>query len=208
MKIVKINDKKIKVTISISDLQERNIDATALNYNSRAAQELFWDMMEQAEIELGFITSDSQLCIEAYPDSDEGFTVTITKIDEDGDFESIHKYIKSKYTKKELRSKKKSKKVCSSILMYAFSGIEDLLLSVKNLSIQYSGESTVYKYKNAYYLIIEFGDTSSMNRIVIENMLSEYGTKVTNIAFIEGFLNEHGNKIIQDNAIETLNNYF
>lgn len=49
MKIEKINENIIKVTISLSDLEERNIDFSAFNYNSPAAQELFWDMMEQPE---------------------------------------------------------------------------------------------------------------------------------------------------------------
>jgi len=60
MKIEKINENKIKVTISIDDLLERNIDLDTLNYNTPAAQELFWDMMEQAEIQFGFDASDSR----------------------------------------------------------------------------------------------------------------------------------------------------
>jgi len=96
MKIEKINENMIKVTVSVKDLVERNIDMEALNYNSPAAQELFWDMMEQAETQYGFNMSDSQLVIEPFPDAAEGFIITITKLDEDGDFESIQKYIKSR----------------------------------------------------------------------------------------------------------------
>ncbi|HEX3028346.1 MAG TPA: adaptor protein MecA, partial [Clostridia bacterium] len=119
MKIERVNDNVIKVTISIDDLEERNIDLSSLNYNSPAAQELFWDMMEQAEIEFGFNTSDSQLAIEAIPDSGEGVVITITRIDEDGDFESIHKYIKNRFRKNDLRVKKKSHKILSSIMIYS-----------------------------------------------------------------------------------------
>ena len=46
MKIERINENEIKVTISVNDLLERNIDLSSLNYNSPQAQELFWDMME------------------------------------------------------------------------------------------------------------------------------------------------------------------
>ena len=41
MKIEKINENKIKVTISFNDLEERNIDLNSLNYNSPETQELF-----------------------------------------------------------------------------------------------------------------------------------------------------------------------
>jgi len=207
MKIEKINDRKIKVTISLSDLEERNIDANTLNYNSRATQELFWDVIEQAEIELGFNTSDSQLCIEAYTNSDDGFTVTITKLDEDGDFESIHKYIKNKYSKKEIRTKKKSKKVCSSIIMYAFNSFDDMALCAKYIKPFYSGDSTVYKYKSTYYMTLAINNAVGNGSNIIESHMSEYGTKVTNNVFFEGLLNEHGIKIMTDNALETLNDY-
>ena len=110
MKIEKINENKIKVTISFNDLEERNIDLNSLNYNSPETQELFWDMMEQAEIQLGFTASDAQLCIEAVADADEGFVILITKMDEDNEFESIHKYIKNRFRRADLRVKKKTKK--------------------------------------------------------------------------------------------------
>jgi adapter protein MecA 1/2 len=126
MKIEKINENKIKITLSLNDLEERNIDLESLNINSPATQELFWDMMEQAEIELGFNASDSQLCIEAVPDSQDGFIITITKLDEDGDFESIHKYIKNRFRKSDLSVKKKSRKVCSTISVYSFKDFDDI----------------------------------------------------------------------------------
>ena len=102
MKIERISENILKVTISLDDLEERNISLESLNYNSPAAQELFWDMMEQAEVQFGFDLSDSQLVIEPVSDLDDEFIITITKIDEDGDFESIHKYIKSKLRKIDL----------------------------------------------------------------------------------------------------------
>jgi len=41
-----------------------------------------------------------------------------------------------------------------------------------------------------------------------EPILSEFGTKVSNVSFYEGYLNEHGEKIIEYNAVETINDYF
>jgi adapter protein MecA 1/2 len=208
MKIEKVSDNEIKVTISISDLQERNIDLNSLNYNSPAAQELFWDMMEQAEVQYGFNTSDSQLCIEALPDSDDGFIVTITKIDEDGDFESIHKYIKSKFKKNDLKVKRKNRKVYSTLMIYSFSDFDDLCSLSKKISSMYSGDSSLFKYKDTYYLVLTRSSLTISNTKLFEVLLGEYGNKITNVSFYEGFLNEYGTKIIEYNAIEVLNNYF
>ncbi len=208
MKIEKINDNKIKVTISKDDLDERNIDLSTLNYNSPATQELFWDMMEQAEIEYGFNSSDSQLCIEATPDSTEGFVITITRIDEDNDFESIQKYIKNRFKKSDLKAKRKNKKIWSSVLIYSFSTFEDVLALANKISLIYSGESTLYRYKNFYYLVLtrySFGNTDTKT---LEAMMSEFGRKITNAAFYEGYLNEYGTKIVEYNAFETIKSYF
>jgi adapter protein MecA 1/2 len=208
MKIEKVSENMIKVTISLNDLEERNIDLSALNYNSPAAQELFWDMMEQAEAQYGFNVADSQLIIEPSPDSDDGVIITITRVDEEGDFESIQKYIRSKLKKSDLKVKKKSRKVCSTSSIYSFHSIDDIAMLGKRLENIYSGESTLYKCRSTYYLVL------SRNNICIEDMrmfdllLDEHGKKVPNTSFIEGYLNEYGEKMIDSEALEVLGKYF
>src|SRR5690606_20883542 len=148
MKIERIGDNIIRVTITYSDLEERNVDLNALNYNSPAAQEFFWDLMEQAEEQLGFSLADSQLIIEPVPDSDEGFVINITRIDDEGEFESIHKYIKNRMRRSDLRVKKRSRRVSSPFLVYAFRSIDDICELARRLETRYSGESTLYRCKD------------------------------------------------------------
>lgn len=208
MKIEKISENIIKVTISLNDLEERNIDLNTLNYNSPAAQELFWDMMEQAEIEFGFNVSDSQLIIEPIPDSEEGFIITITKMDEDGDFESIHKYIKNRFKKADLRIKKKNLKICSTLTIYSFNNFDDLVDLCKRIEPMYSGDSKLYKYKNTYYLLLVKNNLTVSDVNIFDILLGEYGTKISNVGFYEGYLNEYGTKIIGHGAVETVSTYF
>ncbi len=208
MKIEKISDNMIKVTVSVNDLEERNIDLNALNYNSPAAQELFWDMMEQAEEQYGFNMSDSQLVIEPIPDSTEGFIITITKMDEDGDFESIQKYIKSKLKKSDLRVKKKSRKVCATIMVFSFGSIDDVCLLSKRIVNIYSGESTLFKCRDTYYLVMTKSNIITPETGSLELLLAEYGKRIVNTSFFEGYLNEYGEKIIENNALEILRKYF
>lgn len=66
--------------------------------------------MEQAEIELGFDAQESQLCIEAVSDTDHGFVITITRIEEEAEFESIQKFIKNRYRKKDLSPKRRARR--------------------------------------------------------------------------------------------------
>ncbi|AEY64914.1 adaptor protein MecA [Clostridium sp. BNL1100] len=204
MRIEKVNENVLRVTITLNDLEERNIDISSLNYNSPAAQELFWDMMERAEEEYGFASADSQLVFEASPENEDGFVVTITKIDSDGEFESIQKYIKSKYKNSDLRQKKKKSKVCSTLNIYCFDSIEDLCQLAKRIYPLYNGESTVYRFKSSYYLLLA-GSSSSPQ---LEIIMDEYSAHVGNANFFEGYLNEYGERIIHENALETLNVYF
>jgi len=208
MKIEKISESTIKVTISLNDLKERNVDLNTLNYNTPAAQEFFWDLMEQAEVQLGFNLSDSQLIIEPVPDSGNGYVITITRIDEDGDFESIQKYIKSRMRKSDLRVKKKSRKVCSALLIYAFKNIDDVCELAGKLENIYSGESTLYRCRDTYYLTLTRSGLVAANLKLFELMLNEYGTKVSNVSFFEGYLNEYGEKVIESGALNILKQYF
>jgi len=208
MKIERINENKIRVTLSISDLKERNIDFKSLSHNSPQAQELFWDMMHQAEIEYGFSSSNAQLFIEASPDSVDNLVITVTRVEDDEDFESIHKYIRSKFKKSELKVKKKSKKLSSGILIYSFEDFEDVCSISKLISNQYCGENTLYKHGKIYYLVLANTSLANTDFEYFDSIMIEYGNRVTNTAFVEGYLNEHSTKMIDFDAIAVISDYF
>ena len=61
----------------------------------------------------------------------------------------------------------------------------------------YSGDSTLYKCKDTYYLAMTRNSLTAPDSKVFEIYLNEYGKKVSNINFFEGYLNEYGEKIIE-----------
>ncbi len=208
MKIEKISDNTIKVTVSYNDLEDKNIDLDTLNYDTPAAQEFFWELMEQAEEQLGFSLSDSQLVIEPVPNSNEGFEITITRIDEDGEFESIHKYIKSRMKKSDLRIKKRGRKVSSTLMIYSFRKLNDVCELGGKLEKIYSGESTLYRQGDTYYLALSRSGLSQADLRLFGMILNEYGEKIANVNFYEGYLNEYGEKVIESNALEILKEFY
>jgi adapter protein MecA 1/2 len=208
MKIEKVNENIIRVAISLNDLDERNIDFSSLNYNSPAAQELFWDMMEMAESQFGFTAQESQLIFEAWPDSNEGYIVTITKVEENDDFESIHKFIKNKYKNSDLKAKRKSRKICSTVIIYSFKTIDDLVDLSKRLFPIYTGESSVYTLNDLYYLVLTRNTSSQSTIAKWENIMNEYGTKIYNINIYEGYLCEYGKIMFDRNALKIINTFY
>lgn len=208
MKIEKISENKLKVTISSNDLEERDIDLYSWNYNAPATQELFIDIKEQTELLFGINIDDSQLCIEATPDSDEGFVVTITIVDGEEDFESIQKYIKNKFKKNDLRAKKKSKNIYSAIIIYSFGDFEDICTVCNKISTLYTGESTLFKLLDTYYIMMLRNGYTVSDVAMFETYLSEFGNKIQNTGFYEGYLNEYGENIIKKDALEVISRYF
>ncbi len=202
MKIERVGENKIRIFVSYDDLEERDIDLDTFNYNSPETQELFWDLMEQAEIELGFEAQESQLCIEAVSDVEQGFVITITRVEEENEFESIQKFIKSRYRKKDLPIKKKTASVCSTLLIYAFESFDDLCTLCAMIKPLFSGRSKVYSLENTYYLVLSSVEAHIKNEKQFYSILSEYGDKMPNVDFFEGYLNEYGKRLVGENAVQ------
>ena len=82
MKLEKVNDHQIRVTLTKSDLADRELRLSELAYGTEKAKSLFRDMMQQASFEFGFEAEDIPLMIEAIPLSSESIVLIITKVDD------------------------------------------------------------------------------------------------------------------------------
>ena len=58
MRFEKLNEDKIRITLSHEDLVKKDIDFHDFMSNSIESQDLFFDMLEEAEKEIGFVTKD------------------------------------------------------------------------------------------------------------------------------------------------------
>jgi adapter protein MecA 1/2 len=200
MRIERVGENKIRIFVSYDDLEERDIDLDALNYNTPETQDLFWDLMEQAEIELGFDEHESQLCIETVSDIEHGFVITITRVDAENEFESIQKFIKNRYRRKDLE-KSTTSSAGSKILIYAVDSFDNLCMLSAAICPLYSGRSMVYRLKNTWYLVLKSIENNISNISKFESILSEYADKMPGTEFFEGYLNEYGKSIMKNNAI-------
>src|SRR5690554_3078203 len=191
MKIEKVSDYKVKITINSIDLEERNIDMDDLVYNSPKAQELFWDILYQAYVEQGFEVKDEQLIVEAIPNSRDTFVITITKYRNRQLLKpGPGKFIKGTDTKKTV----KSKEVC-----FCFDDLEYIIDLSKRIIGSYRGDSAAYKHDNAYYLVLKPYDTCPSP--LVETIAEEYGHRCKTM---EVFLKEYGKTLIENSAVEIL----
>ena len=65
MKIEKLTENIIRITLNMDDLNERDIDFHSFMSNSIESQSIFLDMLDKADREVGFNTDDCRIMIEA-----------------------------------------------------------------------------------------------------------------------------------------------
>ena len=64
MKFEKVNNDKIKVTLSKADLEANDIDMHSFMSNSEETQSLFLSVLDKAERDYGFSTDNYKLKVE------------------------------------------------------------------------------------------------------------------------------------------------
>lgn len=64
MKFEKLSENKIKITLTSQDLKDKNIDFHSFMSNPLEKQDLFLDILEEAEEEIGFEFKDYPVRIE------------------------------------------------------------------------------------------------------------------------------------------------
>ena len=80
MKFERLDENKIRCTLTKAELAEMHINLTELAYGTDKAKALFKELMEQARDELGFEVDDMPLMIEAIPVKPDSLMLIITKV--------------------------------------------------------------------------------------------------------------------------------
>lgn len=200
MKIEKLSDDKIRITLNMEDLKENDIDFHSFMSNSIESQDLFLDMLEKAEKEVGFVTEDYRVMIEALATSNGNFVLTVTRI--------CPEKQKNTYKPKKLNIKRKTSNLNSKKAIYCFDTFDEFLDYCKFLKNDvlkdienFTSHIRLYEYNNKYYLVLE---DIKMN----VNLLKAFASSITEFAhfvnesdLFESKLLEYGNIIFKDNAI-------
>ena len=186
MKFEKITETKIKITVSMQDMELNNLSVENVLSNSADSQKLIHTLICKAESELGFKPDDSQLLVEAVAPSDNECIFTITKL--------------------------LNEKICypqnGNSFVFKFDHFDDFInlcafldnfsyLCLKEISKNFS---LIY-YNSTYYLRFIESEYSSIVIEYIKTLFEEFGKDVSHYAGIDGILNEYGKIIYSKNAI-------
>ena len=171
MKIEKLNENKIRITFNSLYLKKNNMDVHSFMSNSIESQSLFLNMLDEAEKEVGFITDNYKLSVEAIALTNGTFILTITRIE------------KEPHKSSRVQVHRKTQYSYINSLIYKFESFDDfcnlenfLTTSLPQYINYFAKSNLLYKYNDIYFLIIENIDENYIEKI--SSIFSEFATSI------------------------------
>ena len=205
MRFEKLNENKIRITLTNQDLIKKNIDFHSFMANPIESQDLFLDMLDTAEKEMGFITKNYQIRIEALQISNGDFILIITR-----SLPEAKKYSE----KKNLHIKRKNNNFKNTDALYCFECFDDFCEFSSFLNKKYSNflniakNISLYEYKNKFYLSFSNINLDYNDLKKFFSSITEFATYICHSDLIKRKLVENGTLIMKNNAIKTAIDYF
>lgn len=204
MRFEKLSNDKIRIILDLQDLEDNDIDYQSFMSNSSDSQKLFMEILDEAEEQIGFITKDYKLMIEALATIDGDFIITVTRSLPDFDIASVYK-------KRTIKAKRKSNKLTTDTIIYEFNNFDDIfdfVLLLKNLNITglnaFTKDFALYTYKNNYYLVMDNIDKNFDAIKTFLCALTEFGKSINNSNLFKSRLNEYGTLLVKNNFYKAL----
>ena len=192
MRLERITNNKIKVFLTFDDLSDRGLTKEDLWQDSEKVHQLFRDMMDSANDELGFEVNGS-IAVEVYSLQAQGMVIIVTVTDDISDEEFLDDYIEMQVTIDE-----------SKEVLYEFSSFEHIIDLAKRLQPFQMGAGKIYYYQELYFLLLE-EKNSHLEMETLISLLSEYGSPATMTIHR---IHEYGKIIMEENALSTIRKHF
>lgn len=171
MKIKKINNDKLKIILSSTDLDEKNIDIDSFLANPIESQNLFFEILDLAEEKFNFNIENNRAIVETISlDDNNIFILTITKIKNDI---CTYSYKSKAYYFEDLSDLLK---------FYSVIKKEDLKLIQNN----------IYQFESKYYFLLN-EETKHL-----ENCVVEFASSFKNFSLLQDIFAEYSLKVHQN----------
>ena len=210
MKFEKVNENKIRITLSIRDLEEKDIDFHDFMSNSIETQDLFLDMLEEAEEKVGFKTRDCKVKIEALAMTENIFVLTVTRVLPDGNKKTLYAI-----PKKKPKAKRKVNNINEPCLVYKFNSFDDYCNFIEYMarnvlvdSVNLAGNICLYTYNDGYYLVLSNLNTEYKNISGFFTAITEFAVYIPAPDLYVHRIYESGNLFIKNNAFKKSFSYF
>ncbi|MBQ8951621.1 MAG: adaptor protein MecA [Eubacterium sp.] len=230
MKFERLDENKIRCTLTKAELAEKHINLTELAYGTDKAKALFKDLMDKAKEELGFEVDDMPLMIEAIPVKPDSLMLIITKVSNPDEMNSrfskfaglspnevADNMLDTEQGAPEAAEQTAAydawKEEASDInvkdaayVVFAFESIRDVISVAHIVTGYYKSDNSLYSnpHDNRLYLLMyrNHNTEDEMKRVGLK--ASEYGFYIKTIYSSREFFDEHFQLIIKDDALQRL----
>ncbi|WP_070121166.1 genetic competence negative regulator [Bacillus marinisedimentorum] len=195
MRLERLTYNKIKIFLTFDDLTERGLTKEDLWQDIPKVHQLFREMMDEANVELGF-EADGPIAVEVFALQAQGMVVIVTKgtpsAEEDEDFED--EYIEMQVTLDEKHD-----------IFYEFAAFEDVIqLASRLLPIGIEG-GRLFSYNERYYVEFHPNEVEGMFLDDFVSLLAEFGSPST---ITTHRVQEYGKCLMEKTAIHDIYRYF
>lgn len=189
MELLRIGERKLKVTLSGEDMTHYRLDGETLDYDTTETRRAFWQILDDAKHETGFDAGGGKLFVQIYPSRGGGCEIYITLVEGVATEES----------------EKEKEGLAREESVFSFESLPLLLSVCRKLSeLGYCEESAVYAEGGAYYLMIRERHSQSLvsARALGEySFIEEYGTRLPSGGAQLARLREHGRCLAPSDAV-------
>ncbi|MBE3551287.1 MAG: adaptor protein MecA [Kyrpidia tusciae] len=190
MRIERISDTKVRIFISYDDLEERGIGREEIWQNGRKIQELFWDMMEKAYVEVGFEVV-GPIAVEAFTMPAEGVMVVVSQV--------------SSVTDEEEEDDEAGPAIDEEIepteLCFAFRDFEDAVRAAHALCPKFSEKGRLFAYNARFYFYFPADELTESEQESVAALAEEYGERARTTPAV---LEEYGTTVFSEKAVGQL----
>lgn len=145
MRIEKITDNRVKVTLTAADLIHLDINVEHLTPDSKELHTFLFNLMETIREETDFNPYSGQVVVEATPVRD-GISVIVSKLGEKA-------YLTREQFRKIKSIKPKAKQLKTSVDMFCFDDFEILCEALSNLAPEDLSRSGLYRQGDMYCVV-------------------------------------------------------
>ena len=202
MIIKKINNNKIKITFYSTELMDNNISVHSFLSNSIKSKNFIFILLNLVNEEFGTKFNKDSVIIDTISFNNKKFILFITNtINLNENFISVsdNEFISNNLDKSNLNIK--------NPVIYYFKNLNDVIdfsSYIANVFSEINIISSLYKYDNYLYLLININNLNAKNIDKLVIVLSEFNNNFTisNLCFSK--FKEFSELLIKDNAIEEL----
>ena len=190
MKIEKISDERIKVTLQPTDMKKWNISYERLSEDSPEINHIVWNILIKIAEETGINFKNCRLIIEVVGTPEGNCILYINK----KELQTRYKY-------------KKKKQISESAAVYSFKSFEDVINFAKNnlyYCFLFDGKNTIYRAEDSVLLVINVLPETKKYLQAFNDKICEYADIYKKTELYSAYLDEHFKPIIKKNALKIL----